>query len=98
MLSEMIREMRREFQDILKDTAGDAHKVEVSALQFQSYTLALAYYEDEAIKFERALNMHDEPTAPAAPADSVVVLFRDHHKKRPQLHVVSMDGSGGDIA
>ena len=93
MLSESLREMRREFQQIMRDTPDDADKVEISALRLQSYALALGIYEDEAIKCERALGLHDTP---AAATNSTVVLFRDYQKTRPLLRVVQVDGN--DIA
>lgn len=93
MLSESLREMRREFQQLLRDVPDDADKVEISAMWLQSYALALGIYEDEAIKCERALGLHD---APAVAANSTVVLFRDYQKTRPQLRVVQADGN--DIA
>lgn len=93
MLSESLREMRREFQQLLRDTPDDSDTVEVLALWLQSYALALGIYEDEAIKCEQALGLHDTP---AAATDSTVVLFRDYQKTRPQLRVVQVDGN--DIA
>lgn len=93
MLSDSIREMRREIQQILRDAPDEAERVEVSALRLQSYALALGVYEDEAEKFERA---YCAQYATPEPANSTVVLFRDYQKSRPQLHVVQVDGN--DIA
>lgn len=93
MLTDSLREMRREIQQILRDAPDDADRVEVSALWLQSYALALGIYEDEAEKFERA---YCAQYAANEPAKNTVVLFRDYQKARPQLHVVQVDGN--DIA
>lgn len=96
MLSDSLREMRREIQQILRDAPDGAERVEVPALWLLSYVLALGVYEDEAAKFERAYC--ERLATDQTPTSNTVVLFRDYQKSRPQLHVVQVDGSGSDIA
>ncbi len=93
MLSDSIREMRREFQNTLLDQ-GD-YEIVISGADFQSYALALVMFEEAAVDMEEKLG--SQPVLSNAP-DSVVVPLRSKHPKRPQLHVVQVDGSGSDIA
>ncbi|MCM0752084.1 hypothetical protein DEA98_14645 [Brucella pseudogrignonensis] len=58
MLSENIREMRREFQSALLD-AGEC--VQISVLHMQSFVLALSMYEDAARDMEELIGPQSLP-------------------------------------
>ena len=92
MLSENIREMRREFQKVLLD-AGEC--VQISVLSMQSFVLALSIYEDAARDMEELIAPQSLPVRQHQ-SGSTVLSFPTQSSKRPQLVVIQ--GDGGDVA
>lgn len=92
MLSENIREMRREFQNALLD-AGEC--VQISVLHMQSFVLALSMYEDAARDMEALIGPQSLPVRQQN-SGGTILSFPSHPSKRPQLVVIQ--GDGGDVA
>lgn len=90
MLSDCLREMRREFQNALLETGGS---ITISGEKLQSYALALVMYEDAALEMEEKLGV--KPVLSNA-SGSVVIPLRQSNQNRPQLTVIN--GGGGDVA
>lgn len=90
MLSDSLREMRREFQNALLENGGS---ITISGEQLQSYALALVMYEDEALDMEEKLGVRPVLTNASG---SVVIPLRPSHDTRPKLTVIH--GNGGDVA
>jgi len=91
MLSDSIREMRREFQNALLEHGGG--DIVISGENLQSFALALVMFEDRAMDMEEKLGVR--PILSNA-SGSVVVPLRSSSHKRPQLTVIH--GDGGDAA
>lgn len=92
MLSENIREMRREFQNALLD-AGEC--VQISVLHMQSFVLALSMYEDAARDMEALIGPQSLPVRQPN-SGGTILSFPSHPSKRQQLVVIQ--GDGGDVA
>ncbi|MCX2697053.1 hypothetical protein [Ochrobactrum chromiisoli] len=91
MLSDNIREMRREFQNaLLEHNGGD---IVISGENLQSFAIALVMFEDEALNMEEKLGVRPVLTNACG---SVVVPLRPSNRPRPQLTVIH--GDGGDVA
>ena len=92
MLSDCLREMRREFQ-IAASSGADT--VQFTAVEIQVYILALHLYEQTATAIERHVAAISASGSEAA--ENVISLSRVRGKQ-PVFVVVHSGGTGGDAA